>query len=121
MERSQQACVGVIKFEHLPRRTCSWIARSRLLPSSRTGLFAIGERSIPQIVTGEKVLTTTGGGVHHGSFRRPRGGEGIVPAYNARTVGLGIAVSHGPIVVRIRQLTIVICLRYIWGSGGHGI
>jgi len=35
--------VGTIELEHLPCRTRWWVARSDFPPSSRTGLFVIGE------------------------------------------------------------------------------
>ena len=89
------------------------MARSGWLPSSRTGLFAIGERSIPQNLDGEKVLTTTGGGVHRISFRRARADEGVIPAYDTGTVGVGVLASHGPIVVHVRRLTVAVFLRRI--------
>ena len=44
-ERRQLARVrvGTIELEHLPCRTRWWAARSDFPPSSRTGLFVIGE------------------------------------------------------------------------------
>ena len=64
MGRCQQGRVRVIGLEHLPRKTCQRMTRSCCPPSSRAGLFAIGEHSIPQSFVGEKMLTATGGGDH---------------------------------------------------------
>ena len=91
------------------------MARSRWLPSSRTGLFAIGERSTPQSLDGEKVLTTTGGGVHRVSFRCARADEGVIP------YRVGVLASHGPMVVHVRRLTVAVFLRRIRGNGRHGL
>ena len=35
--------MSMVELEDLPRGTCWWMARSGWLPSSRAGLFAIGE------------------------------------------------------------------------------
>jgi len=75
-----------------------------LSPSSRAGLFAIGEHSIPQSFVGERILTATGGVDHRRSFRRHRPGEGIVPARDAGALRLGERTSHWPVVPRERWL-----------------
>ena len=54
MENGQRGCVKMITLGRVPRRTWWWTARSHLLPSSRTGLFAVGEHLIPQSLVGEK-------------------------------------------------------------------
>ena len=106
----QRGWTRMIEREDLRFGTCLWRARSGFPPSSRAGLFVIGQYSFLQHFKAEKTLTTTGGRSHSGFFRCHRACKGTVPTREVGVVRLGLLTNRRPIMARVRRLIMVVCL-----------